>query len=103
MSNNGYSISSRLGAPTPVAPVPSQPANFGAAPAAAPPTRADAGRQVDRDRLNQLKTHVQRWLVDVLNPGTELERGGAQLRGLIDGYLDQVLAEQGMALTRADR
>jgi len=103
MSNNGYSISSRLGAPTPTAPAPSQSANFGAAPPAAPPTKADTGRQVDRERLNQLKTHVQRWLVDVLNPGTELERGGTQLRGLIDGYLDQVLAEQGMALTRADR
>jgi pilus assembly protein CpaF len=46
---------------------------------------------------------VQRWLVEVINPGAELERGGAQVRGMIDGYLEQVLVQEGIALSRADR
>ncbi|HEU5318422.1 MAG TPA: CpaF family protein [Chloroflexota bacterium] len=79
-----------------------------AAPLAPPPDErklptVPSAASVERQRLAQLKTQVQRWLVDVLNPGAELERDGAQLRGMIDGYLDQVLAQEGLALTRTDR
>jgi pilus assembly protein CpaF len=72
-------------------------------PAPAAPREGWSQAGADRRQLNQLKGHVQRWLVDVLNPGADFERGGGQLRGMIDGYLDEVLAEQGTALTRADR
>src|SRR5262245_47223210 len=118
MIANGYTISGRLHpsvrvpaspsheareaadartAPPPAAPLPPGPA----APAGGPAPSATAA--ADRQRLNFLKQQVQRWLVEVINPGAELERGGAQVRGMIDVYLEQVLVQEGVALTRADR
>ena len=118
----GYSLSSRLGTAAPGTAPRAEPADAANEGAAAPAASGDAAGgtgstgaksgngtsarpaagQIDRRRLNQLKQEVQRWLVDVLNPGADFERG-AHLRGLIDGHLDQVLVQEGIAISRADR
>src|SRR5215213_4394725 len=120
MSANGYTLASRLpptlevaprpaAAPAPADGKPELPADTAETSTRLAPGTAErlaerpAARPADRERLNQVKGQVQRWLVDVINPGAELESGGAQVRGMIDGYLDQVLAQEGMVLARADR
>jgi pilus assembly protein CpaF len=121
MSANGYTITSRLHpsvqapeAPPPslpflpLTPEPSPPAPVSPSPeytlsrVTARSADREADRQGDRDRLSQIKARVQGWLVDVINPA-EIERGGTYLRGMIDGYLDQVLAQENIVLSRADR
>src|SRR5688500_7422765 len=116
MSVDGYSISNRLrplGSPPVAVDIrPAGPAGPDApvgpsSPPAADISTAAAGTgalgRLDRGRLNQLKMHVQRLLVDVINPGAELAAGGGHLRGMVEAYLDQVLAEQGIALSRSER
>src|SRR5687768_6145360 len=119
MSVDGYSISNSLrplGSPPvavdvrpagPAGPAgPDGPVGL-SSPSAADISTAAAGTgalgRLDRGRLNQLKMHVQRLLVDVINPGAELAAGGGHLRGMVEAYLDQVLAEQGIALSRSAR
>jgi pilus assembly protein CpaF len=105
MSADGYSLSSRLRLPGEPAPAATNGVDGAAAAngtAVAEAALAIPGR-IDRQRLSQLKSHVQRLLVDVLNPGADLAAGGGYLRNMVEAYLDQVLAEEGINLTRAER
>src|SRR5688572_27515573 len=109
MSVDGYSISNRLrpaGAPPATVDIrPASPAGPSSPPQEISTAAAGTGAlgRLDRGRLNQLKMHVQRLLVDVLNPGAELAAGGGHLRSMVEAYLDQVLNEQGIALSRSER
>jgi pilus assembly protein CpaF len=112
MSADGFSISNRLRPPhqnggvtqTNVrgngdAPLPpgGMEARLGNAVAAA------GASQLSRQQLTQLKSQVQRLLVEVLNPAADTIAGGSHLRNMVEAYLDQVLAEQGIAISRTER
>src|SRR5690242_2330623 len=58
--------------------------------------------RIDRQRLNEVKARVQRALVENVAPGTELE-DTALLRQMVEGFVDQAVAELGVFLTRAER